>query len=84
MKYVDDVVEAIFHRLCIRKKDGRGKDGSMSLTELRLALRVTEAQLNEALWVLTLTGDTQIVYPTPGRVALGADWLGRCERQSNA
>ena len=48
-------------------------DRSMSLTELRLALGVTEALLNEALWLLTFPGDKRITYPTPGRVALGPD-----------
>ena len=53
----------------------------MSLDELRLALGVSEAPMNEALWVLTFPGDKRIEYPTPGRVELGRDWLGRCERQ---
>lgn len=29
--------------------------------------------------MLTFPGEKRIVYPTPGRVALGPDWLGRCE-----
>ena len=83
--HVDDVVEAIFQRLCIRQSYGSGPDKSMSLTELRLALAVTEAQLNEALWVLTFHGDQRITYPGDGRVALGPEWRERCERlvQSN-
>ena len=79
--HVEDVVEAIFHRLCIRQQDGHG-DRSMGLDELRLALGVSEALMNEALWVLTFPGDKRIKYPTPGRVQLGPDWLGRCERQA--
>ena len=43
---VDDVVEAIFRRLCIRHHhQGTDADSSMSLTELRLGLGITEAQL---------------------------------------
>lgn len=85
MKHVDDVVEAIFLRLCIRERDlGPNEDPSMSLTELRLALGVTEALLNEALWLLTFPGDKRIMYPTPGRVALGPDWKGRCDGQAAA
>jgi hypothetical protein len=56
----------------------------MSLTELRLALGVAEALLNEALWLLTFPGDKRIMYPTPGRVALGPEWRGRCEGQAAA
>ena len=80
MEHVDDAVEAIFHRLCIRQQDGQG-DPSMGLDELRLALGVSEALMNEALWLLTFPGDKRIRYPKPGRVALGPDWLRRCERQ---
>ena len=76
--HVDDVVEAIFQRLCIRQQHGEG-DHSMSLTELRLALGVTEALLNEVLWLLKFPGDKRIVFPTPGRVALGPEWRGRCD-----
>jgi hypothetical protein len=45
--HVDDVIEAIFQRLCIRQQDGHG-DHSMTFTELRLALGVTEALMSEA------------------------------------
>jgi hypothetical protein len=80
--HVDDVVEAIFQRLCIRQQDtGPDVDPSMGLPELRLALGVTEALMNEALWLLTFPGDERIVYPTPGRVALGPDWRERCQGQ---
>jgi hypothetical protein len=82
LKHIDDVVEGLYQRLCIRYQDTRAEDDrSMSLTELRLALGVTEALLNEALWLLTFPGDKRIVYPTSGRVALGPDWRERCERQ---
>jgi hypothetical protein len=47
---------------------------------LWLALGVTEAQLTEALWVLSVPGDKRIEYPAKDRVALGADWRPRCER----
>jgi hypothetical protein len=73
--HVDDVVEAIFQRLCIGQQDGQG-DRSMSLEELRLALGGSDALMNEALWVLT--------FPKPRRVETGPDWLGRCERQQAA
>ena len=77
MKHVDDVVEGVYQRLCIRYQDTPAEDDrSMSLTELRLALGVTEALLNEALWLLIFPGDKRIMYPTPGRVALGPDWRG--------
>jgi len=79
----DDVVEAIYQRLCIRRQDGHG-DRSMGLDELRLALGVTEALMNEALWLLTFPGGKRIVYPAPGRVALAPDWRGRCEGQAAA
>jgi hypothetical protein len=82
VKHVDDVVEGVYQRLCIRYQDTPAEnDRSMSLTELRLALGVTEALLNEALWLLTFPGDKRIMYPTPGRVALGPDRRGRCEMQ---
>ena len=50
------MVEAIFQPLSIRQQDGHG-DRSMSLEELRLALGVSEALMNEALWLLTFPGD---------------------------
>jgi hypothetical protein len=80
--HVDDVVEAIFQRLCIHEQDRKpDADRSMGLTELRLALGVTEALMNEALWLLTFPGDKRITYPAPGYVALGPAWRARCERQ---
>ena len=82
---IDDVVEAIFQRLCIRQRYGDTEaDKSMSLTELRIALGVTDAELKEALWVLSFPGDRRIVYPSKDRVTLGPDWLERCQRQTAA
>jgi hypothetical protein len=79
---VDDVVEGIFQRLCIHEQDSKNTaDRSMGLSELRLALGVTEALLNEALWLLSFPGDKRISFPSKDRVALGPDWRGRCERQ---
>jgi hypothetical protein len=46
--HVDNVVEAIFRRLCFRQQDGHG-DRSMSLDELRLALGGSEALMNAEL-----------------------------------
>ena len=71
-------------RFSTRKSLTAEDDRSMSLTELRLALGVTEALLNEALWLLTFPGDKRITYPTPGRVALGSDWRERCGQQAAA
>jgi hypothetical protein len=79
--HVDDMIHGIFQRLCIRQSHG---GSGMSLTELRLALGVTEAQMNEALWVLTFPGDHRIEYPAKDRVALGRDWRERCEGQGRA
>ena len=80
---IDDVVEAIFQRLCIRHRyGGTDVDRSMSFTELRIALGITDAEMKEALWVLGLPGDKRIAYPSKDHVALGTDWLGRCERQT--
>ena len=44
------MVERIFQRLCIRQRHGDTEaDKSMSFTELRVALGVTDAELKEAL-----------------------------------
>jgi hypothetical protein len=77
---VDDVVEAIFNRLCIRQRhQGVGED--MSLIELRLALGVTEAEIMEAVCVLRLSSDLFIAFTTRvwDRVTLGPSWRERCE-----
>ena len=75
---VDDVVEAIFRRLCLSQRY-RGLGADMSLTELRLALGVTEAQMTEAVYMLRLADDLQLVFTARDRVALGTSWRGRCE-----
>jgi hypothetical protein len=83
--HVDDVIEGIFQRLCIHEQDGeKAADRSMGLLELRVALGVTEAQLNGALWLLSFPGDKQIEYPAKDRAALGTDWRPRCGQQSGS
>ena len=47
---VDDVVEAIFRRLCLRQRH-QGVGAAMSLTELQIGLGVTEEQLGDAVTV---------------------------------
>jgi hypothetical protein len=51
----------------------------MSVAELRTALGVSEALLNEALWLLSFPGDKRISFPAKDRVALGPEWQERCE-----
>ena len=77
---VDDVVELIFRRLCIRQQ-AAGPGADMSLTALRLALEVTEAEVMEAVRVLRLSSDLFIAFTTPtwDRVTLGPSWRARCE-----
>jgi hypothetical protein len=43
---------------------------------------VSEALLNEALWLLSFPGDKRISFPAKDRVALGPEWLERCEGQT--
>lgn len=75
---VDDVVEAIFRRLCLwQRHQGVGAD--MSLTELRIGLGVTEEQVVEAVKVARLSDDLFIAFTTEGRVTLGPSWRARCE-----
>ena len=80
---VGDVMEAIFQRLCIRERFGRSQleERGMTLDELRLGLGVSEAEFNEALWLLSFPGDQRIEHPAKDRIALGPDWRGRCEAQ---
>lgn len=75
---VDDVVEAIFRRLCDHQR-AQGVGADMSLAELRLALGVTEAQLMEAVKVARLSDDLYIAFTARDRVTLGPSWRGRCE-----
>lgn len=78
--HVDDVVEGIFQRLCIHEQEAKNTaDRSVGLAELRLALGVTEALMNEALWLLSFPGDKRIEFPAKDQVALGAEWRDRCE-----
>ncbi len=82
---VDDVVEAIFRRLCIRQRH-QGVGADMGLAELRLALGVTEAQFIEAVKVARFSEDLFIAFTTPARdrVTLGPSWRGRCEDDEGA
>ena len=80
---VDDVVEAIFQRLCIRHQyRASGEDASMSLAELRLSLGVTESQLRDALLVIRFTEERRVTYSAQERIALGPEWLERCAGQN--
>ena len=82
---IDDVVEGVFQRLCHRYKHrGRSSDASMGLIELRVALGVTDARLQEALVVLRLSGSDRIVHIPKNRVAMGPEWLKRCQRKRGA
>jgi hypothetical protein len=51
----------------------------MSLTELRIGLGVTEAQLVEAVKVARISDDRFLAFTTEGRVTLGPAWRARCE-----
>lgn len=75
---VDDVVEAIFRRLCEHQR-ARGVGAAMSLAELRLTLGVTEEQLAEAVKVARISDDLFVAFAGAGRVTLGTSWRGRCE-----
>lgn len=77
--HVHDVVEGIYQRLCIRQQDvPEGTDPSMGTAELRLALGVSEALMNEAIWLLSFPGDRRLAFPAKDRVALGPAWRERC------
>jgi hypothetical protein len=79
---VDDVVEAMFRRLCLRLRYQR-LAADMSLIELRLALGVTEAELLEAVKVARISDDLFIAFTTPDRVTLGRFWRGRCAQEQS-
>jgi hypothetical protein len=79
---VDDVVEAIYQRLCLRQRH-QGVGADMSLTELRLALEVTEAELLEAVKVARISDDLFVAFTAPDRLTLGPAWRGRCENSSH-
>ncbi len=80
---VDDVMEAIFRRLCDQQQ-AQGVGADMSLAELRLAIGVTEAQLMEAVKVARLSDNLYIAFTARDRVTLGASWRGRCEDEGAA
>jgi len=80
---VDDVVEAVFRRLCLRQRH-QGVGAAMSLTELQIGLGVTEAELMEALKVARLSDDLYIAFTAPDRLTLGPSWRARCEDQERA
>ena len=61
---VDDVVEAIFRRLCLRQRH-QGVGAAMSLAELQIGLGVTEEQLGDAVTVARLSDD--LSSPSPRR-----------------
>jgi hypothetical protein len=75
---VDDVVHAIYQRLCLRQHH-QGVGADMSLTALRLALAVTELELLEAVTVARISGDLFLAFTAADRVTLGASWRVRCE-----
>jgi hypothetical protein len=75
---VDDVVEAIYQRLCLRQRH-QGAGADMSLTELRIGLGVTEEQLVEAVKVARISDDLFVAFTAPDRLTLGPSW--RCEDQ---
>ena len=80
---VDDVVEAIFRRLCLRQRH-QGVGAHMSYTELRLALGVTEAELIEAVNVARIPDDLFIAFTGSDQVTLGPAWRGRCEDEERS
>ena len=75
---VDDVVEAIFRRLCLRQRH-QGVGATMSLTELQIGLGVTEEQLGDAVTVARLSDDLFVTFTAPDRLTLGASWRARCK-----
>jgi uncharacterized protein (DUF111 family) len=79
---VDDVVEAIFRRLCDHQR-AKGVGADMSLAALRLALGVTEAQLMEVVKVARLADDLFIAFTAQDRVTLGTSCRARCENSSH-
>jgi len=77
---VDDVVEAIYRRLCLRQRH-QGVGAAMSLTELQLGLGVTEEQLADAVKAARISDDLFVAFTAPDRLTLGPSWRGRCEDQ---
>jgi hypothetical protein len=80
--HVDEVLEGIYQRLCIRAQDSQNAaDHSMSVAELRAALGVSEALLKEALWLLTFPGDKRISFPAAVSPDAGVAPFGRSGRR---
>ncbi len=75
---VDDVVEAMFWRLCLRQRY-QGGGAAMSLTELQIGLGVTEEQLDDAVTVARSSDDLFVTFTAPDRLTLGPSWRARCK-----
>ena len=67
---VDDVVEALVRRLCLRQRH-QGVGAAMSLTELQIGLGVTEEQLGDAVTVARSSDDLFVTFTAPDRLTLG-------------
>jgi hypothetical protein len=77
---VDDVVEAIFRRLCLRQRH-QGVGAAMSLTELQTGLGVTEEQLGDAVKTARISDDLFVTFTATDRLTLGPSWRARCKDQ---
>jgi len=75
---VDDLVEAIFRRLCLRQRH-QGVGAAMSLTELQIGLGVTEEQLGAAVTMVRISADLFVTFTAPDRLTLGPSWRTRCK-----
>ena len=78
---VNDVVEAIYRRLCDHQRRQDVLAG-MSLAELRLALGVRAEQFDEAVRIARISGDLFIRFTTRNRVVLGRSWRERCDDEA--
>jgi hypothetical protein len=78
---VNDVVEAIYRRLCDHQRR-HGALAGMSLAELRLALGVRAEQLDEAVRIARISGDLFIRFMARNRVVLGRSWRERCDDEA--
>jgi len=67
---IDDVVEALFRRLCLRQRH-QGVGAHMSLTELQIGFGVTEEQLGDAVTVARISDDLFVTFTAPDRLTLG-------------
>jgi hypothetical protein len=77
---VDDVVDAIYQRLCLRQRH-QGVGAAMSLTELQIGLGVTEEQLGDAVALARISADLFVTFTAPDRLTLGPSWRARCKDQ---